>query len=188
VVAVFVVRTVGQRDARVTAPSPRAVALLLDLVAGALAAGSPTDQALLSVSEAARAVAGDDVAPKGSGGENDLVRAAAPLHQTGAVIRLGAPPSKAWNALAAHPGYADAGHAGRRCATSGARLAAALQAAARNERSRGALAAKLRAERLGGWLLLPLGLCFLPAFVCLGVVPVLVGIGQTALSGTGHAS
>jgi hypothetical protein len=26
----------------------------------------------------------------------------------------------------------------------------------------------------------PLGLCFLPAFVCLGVVPVVLGIARTA--------
>jgi hypothetical protein len=28
---------------------------------------------------------------------------------------------------------------------------------------------------------LPLGLCFLPAFICLGVVPVIVGIATSVL-------
>ncbi|MDQ3055153.1 MAG: type II secretion system protein F, partial [Actinomycetota bacterium] len=35
-----------------------------------------------------------------------------------------------------------------------------------------------RAQRAGVALMAPLGLCFLPAFVCLGVVPVVVGIAS----------
>ena len=31
-------------------------------------------------------------------------------------------------------------------------------------------------RRAGVWVLAPLGLCFLPAFVCLGVVPLVLGI------------
>jgi hypothetical protein len=30
----------------------------------------------------------------------------------------------------------------------------------------------------------PLGLCFLPAFACLGVLPVIVGIARGVLNGT----
>lgn len=29
----------------------------------------------------------------------------------------------------------------------------------------------------------PLGLCFLPAFVCLGIVPVVIGLAGTTLAG-----
>jgi hypothetical protein len=36
---------------------------------------------------------------------------------------------------------------------------------------------------VGIWTLLPLGLCFLPAFICLGVVPVVAGVGGQVLSG-----
>jgi hypothetical protein len=31
-------------------------------------------------------------------------------------------------------------------------------------------------RRAGVWVLAPLGLCFLPAFLCLGVVPLVLGI------------
>jgi hypothetical protein len=40
-----------------------------------------------------------------------------------------------------------------------------------------------RAERVGVWTLLPLGLCFLPAFACIGVVPVVAGVAGQVLSG-----
>jgi pilus assembly protein TadC len=38
-----------------------------------------------------------------------------------------------------------------------------------------------RAERVGVWTLLPLGCCFLPAFVCLGVLPVVLGVAGQVL-------
>jgi hypothetical protein len=31
-------------------------------------------------------------------------------------------------------------------------------------------------QRAGVWVLAPLGACFLPAFVCLGVAPLVLGI------------
>ena len=34
----------------------------------------------------------------------------------------------------------------------------------------------MRAQRAGIGVLAPLGLCFLPAFVCIGVVPIIVGL------------
>jgi pilus assembly protein TadC len=40
-----------------------------------------------------------------------------------------------------------------------------------------------KAERVGVWSLLPLGLCFLPAFVCLGVVPVILGVAGEVFAG-----
>jgi hypothetical protein len=39
---------------------------------------------------------------------------------------------------------------------------------------RSALEASVR--RAGVWVLAPLGACFLPAFVCLGVAPLVLGI------------
>ena len=37
------------------------------------------------------------------------------------------------------------------------------------------------AERAGVAISGPLGLCFLPAFICLGIVPVVVGLASTVL-------
>jgi hypothetical protein len=55
-----------------------------------------------------------------------------------------------------------------------ARLAADARAAARERDRRAARQAGVRA-------VLPLGLCFLPAFVLLGVVPVVVGLAGPLL-------
>ena len=38
-----------------------------------------------------------------------------------------------------------------------------------------------RAERAGVLVTGPLGLCFLPAFICLGIVPVVVGLASSVL-------
>lgn len=64
-------------------------------------------------------------------------------------------------------------------ALTGAPSSALLHAEAarlRRERNR---AAEQRAAALGVKLVVPLGLCSLPAFVCLGVVPVLLGLLPT---------
>lgn len=51
-----------------------------------------------------------------------------------------------------------------------------LRAAAVQQRHDARTAGRMRAARLGGRLLLPLGVCTLPAFVCLGVAPMLVAV------------
>ncbi|MCW2777557.1 MAG: hypothetical protein JWN17_1282, partial [Frankiales bacterium] len=56
-----------------------------------------------------------------------------------------------------------------------ARLAADARAEARS-------AAEQRARRAGVLAVAPLGLCFLPAFVLLGVVPVVVGLAGPLLA------
>jgi pilus assembly protein TadC len=37
-----------------------------------------------------------------------------------------------------------------------------------------------RAHRVGAIALLPLGLCYLPAFICLGIVPMVAGLAAQA--------
>ncbi|MDO5052172.1 MAG: pilus assembly protein TadB [Pseudoclavibacter sp.] len=58
------------------------------------------------------------------------------------------------------------------------REAAAIRASAAAE-------ARLRAERLGVSLLLPLGACTLPAFIALGVVPIVLSIMRSAFGPPG---
>ena len=48
---------------------------------------------------------------------------------------------------------------------------------------REALRDREAAERLAVRLVLPLGLCHLPAFIILGIVPVVVGAGADLLHG-----
>lgn len=47
-------------------------------------------------------------------------------------------------------------------------------------RSKRSTQAKEAAERLGVRLVLPLGLCYLPAFVCFGIIPVVMGGAKLA--------
>ncbi|MCU1437219.1 MAG: putative integral rane protein, partial [Naasia sp.] len=61
-------------------------------------------------------------------------------------------------------------------ARSGAPVARLLRAEAARLRRRVAADARERAARLGVLLLLPLGVCMLPAFLLVGVAPVLVGL------------
>ncbi|WP_240423759.1 type II secretion system F family protein [Microbacterium halotolerans] len=54
-----------------------------------------------------------------------------------------------------------------------------LRATAEQQRSAARTDGRVRAARLGTRLLLPLGACTLPAFLCLGVVPMLLAVLQT---------
>lgn len=58
----------------------------------------------------------------------------------------------------------------------GVPAAALLRAEAQETRRLTGTAAQLRAARLGTRLLLPLGICILPAFIALGVVPIVIAI------------
>ncbi len=159
-------RTTG----RTSASEPRSMAFILDLVASALAGGSPPELAIAGVAAA--------VAEHGT---ERLRRAVQPLQRVGRLLQLGTDPSAAWGSLRSVPGYGPVADCGRRCANSGARLAGALALVAAELRSRHQAEALARAQRVGVWSLLPLGCCFLPAFVCLGVVPVVAGIAGQVL-------
>jgi pilus assembly protein TadC len=103
----------------------------------------------------------------------------------GRLLRLGAEPAAGWATLTEVGCYRSVAVAGQRCADSGARLAGALRAGAAELRAQRRDAAVAKAERVGIWSLLPLGLCFLPAFVCIGVVPVVIGVASPILSRAG---
>jgi pilus assembly protein TadC len=171
IAAALLVRTIDRRGTSPT-PDDRSLAFALDLVSSVLAGGAPPETALSSVADAARA-----------SGSTPLIAALAPLHRVGRLLELGADPAAVWAGLDELPGYRQVAAAGRRCAESGAQLSGALAAVAVDLRHQRHAHALGRAERVGVWTLLPLGLCFLPAFVCLGVVPVVAGVAGQALSG-----
>ena len=66
----------------------------------------------------------------------------------------------------------------RRSAASGAVLADSVAELAVESRHDAARAADAAAERAGVVIAGPLGVCFLPAFICLGVVPVVAGLAD----------
>lgn len=129
------------------------LATAVDLVAVAVGAGASVPHALRSVGAALGGRRGDDLA------------------RAGAAILLGAAWSSAW----AHAPVLGAALDGLGAAWAGGTAPGpALRTAADELRRRRARAAHEAAGRLGVRLVLPLGLCFLPAFVLLGLVPVLV--------------
>ncbi|MGY1840102.1 MULTISPECIES: type II secretion system F family protein [unclassified Modestobacter] len=127
-----------------------------DLLAVCLASGTPVGEALAAVAGAVPGPLGDR------------------LGQVAALHRLGAAPQRAWagvgppvDALARV--LVRAGESGSSVVPALARLALELRAAER-------VRVDAAVRRAGVWVLAPLGLCFLPAFLCLGVVPLVLGI------------
>ena len=132
----------------------RQLPLFIDLVAGCLSAGIATDDALLA---AAKAV-----------GE--------PLYaivQTAVTsVRWGADPVATWRSVEAIDGLHEVAGALIRSVESGAPLAELLPQLAKDARDARRTRVEARTRTAGVRLMAPLGLMFLPAFVLLGVVPV----------------
>ncbi|MGW5050600.1 type II secretion system F family protein [Actinokineospora sp. NPDC004072] len=132
-----------------------------DLLAACLAAGMPVPTAI-------RAVAG-----------HFPPHIAANLTETADLLALGAAPSDAW--AAAGPDIAALARGASRSARTGTALADLARGLARRAREQAADAAEARAQRAAVLIAGPLGLCFLPAFLCLGIAPVVVGMATTLL-------
>jgi len=77
---------------------------------------------------------------------------------------------------AAHPFATEGDLVLVRAGESGSTVTAALRALAAESRTSTWARTEGAVRRAGVWVLAPLGLCFLPAFVCLGVVPLVLGI------------
>jgi pilus assembly protein TadC len=147
---------------------PLAVASALDVFAVCLCAG-------MSVAAAAAATAPS--APEELGG---VLRRAADM------LALGADPDSAWSppADSAAEGGDALARLARRSASSGSALAQGVSELAEQSRQNAAHAAAAAAERASVLIAGPLGLCFLPAFICLGIVPVVAGLaGDVFASG-----
>ena len=130
----------------------------VDLLAAALRAGLPTQRAV-------QVVAGSIDGPAGRR-----------LGRVARALALGLPPVQAWQPLADLPGGARLVAAVTRSADSGAALSATFTRIADDQRARSAAGIDAAARRAGVLMVLPLGLCFLPAFVFAGVVPVIVAV------------
>jgi Flp pilus assembly protein TadB len=147
---------------RIAAPRPvrdraqRDLPLAAELLAAVLRVGVPVDHAVLAV---ARAL------PLGER-----------LTRVGRALRLGAAPDEAWRHLADLDGAQRLITAATRSSGSGAALATTLRRIAGDLRAAEADRAEARARRAAVLLVLPLGLCFLPAFVLAGLAPVVIAV------------
>jgi pilus assembly protein TadC len=108
---------------------------------------------------------------------------AAVLNRAADLLALGAEPATAWTNPTGHADdTADALlRLARRSASSGAALAEGVAELADQSRHAAADAATANAERASVLIAGPLGLCYLPAFVCLGIVPVVAGLAGDVL-------
>jgi len=129
-----------------------------DLLAAVLRSGAPTARAVAQVADAVGGPLGDRLAT--------VARS----------LGLGAPAEEAWQVLAGVPAAAPLVRAAVRANESGAALAGACARLAAEQRAGHDAAADAAARQAGVLVVLPLGCCFLPAFVLLGVVPIVLGV------------
>ncbi|MFH8381258.1 type II secretion system F family protein [Kitasatospora sp. NPDC018058] len=99
------------------------------------------------------------------------------LMAIGAELALGAPPELCWTRLGEqHPSLAPLARCLVRTSLGGAPAAGPLIGLAQAQRTAAARAAHARVRRAAVLATAPLGLCFLPAFVLIGVAPVVIGL------------
>ncbi|WP_269855201.1 type II secretion system F family protein [Streptomyces sp. RPT161] len=100
------------------------------------------------------------------------------MRRVAAELRLGADPVQCWTRLGTHPGADGLGRWMARAATTGVPPVAAVSRLAAEYRAERTRSANGRARRAGVLATAPLGLCFLPAFLVIGVVPVVIGLAE----------
>ena len=162
VVVPLVASILRRAIARAPVPTDRAsraaLPLTCDLLAAGMRSGAAVPTALAATARTAPAGLRDE------------------LNRVAALLSLGTSAAEAWSALARDPVIGPVAVIAARSADSGIRLDDALSRCARSQREELHATSVARAESVGVLALLPLGLCFLPAFICLGVVPVVAGI------------
>ena len=149
-----------RRARRPPAADPMTVAATWDLLAACLRAGLPVPTAMT-------VVAGEL--------HEDAARA---LRSSAELLALGADPATAWEPATSCPDTAPLARGARRTTQSGTALADLVTDLAAKVRATAADNAEATAQRAGVLITAPLGLCFLPAFVCLGVAPVIAGLAE----------
>jgi hypothetical protein len=149
------VRDAGGEDSA-RAERIRELPAACDLLGVCLAAGTAVSAALEAVGTAT---------PPPLGAE---------LRRVAALYRMGADPRRAWADVPAD--LTGLARVVIRAGESGSTVVPALRALAADGRTAARAATEAAVRRAGVWVLAPLGLCFLPAFLCLGVVPLILGL------------
>jgi pilus assembly protein TadC len=134
-----------------------ALPLAVDLLASCLAVGQAPGSALDEVARVLAPPLRDELA------------------EISARLRLGADPVEVWREVAAHPQLGGWGRVVLRAVDSGASVADAMAAHADDLRVTARSRTEARARAVGVRAALPLGVCLMPAFVLLGVVPLVAG-------------
>jgi len=136
---------------------------LMALVASVLEAGAPPESALEVSAACLPGLAADRLAS---------VRAR---------LRLGGDPEHVWEAVSEDPVFAPLGRAITRAQRTGAPIATTVARLAQELAEQQLAAVEDRARSVGVKAAVPLGVCLLPAFLLLGIVPVAAGLLQTLI-------
>ena len=135
----------------------------LELLAICLEAGAPMASAITTVAS---------VSPPAT---------ATILRGVDAQLQVGRDPQDAWGSLADHPDWGPPARDAARSARSGTGLVECLRVHADEARRRRREQETKRARSVGVKSVQPLALCFLPAFVLIGVVPLVASLLDTFL-------
>ncbi|OOC56034.1 MULTISPECIES: type II secretion system F family protein [Nocardiopsis] len=156
-------RGAGARTERlpVTADLP----VVIGLLAAGIRSGATVPVCLTAVSRAARGRLGEE------------------LSAVAEQLRLGADPVGAWRSPALPEPLVAVGRDLARAADTGAPVADLLDRHVADLRRALRARGTARVERLGVLVVAPLGLCFLPAFVLIGIVPMAAELLSRALGG-----
>ncbi|MGI5393681.1 type II secretion system F family protein [Streptomyces sp. CA-251251] len=158
----------GRAEAEtVAAEAAGQLPLAADLLAACIAAGAGPVAAAQAVGDALGGPVGDA------------------LERGAAEVRLGGEPEGAWRGLAALPGSGALARLLERADVSGLPAAGPVARLADQARADQARAMTTRARRAAVLVTAPVGLCFLPAFIAVGVLPVVIGLAGGALGGGG---
>lgn len=141
----------------------RQLPVAADLLASCLSAGAGPRDAAEAVGESIAGPVGERLA------------------RTAAEILLGGEPAQAWGRFGEIPGAAPLARCLERAASTGAPAAEPVSRLADEMRAARASAAVARAQRAGVLITAPVGLCFLPAFLAMGVAPVVIGLATGLL-------
>ncbi|MFD6818838.1 type II secretion system F family protein [Streptomyces sp. NPDC060085] len=143
----------------------RQLPLAADLVAACIAAGASPVTAAQAVGEALGGPVGERLA------------------RGAAEVRLGGEPAEAWRRLASIPGAQGLARLLERAGDSGVPAAVPVGRLAAEARAEWGRTATARARRAAVMVTAPVGLCFLPAFLAIGVLPVVIGLAGGLLKG-----
>ncbi|CAL9500159.1 hypothetical protein SUDANB145_03402 [Streptomyces sp. enrichment culture] len=149
------------------AEAARQLPLAADLLAACIAAGAGPVVAARAVGDALGGPVGDALA------------------RGAAEVRLGGEPGGAWRELAAMPGASALARLLERADESGLPAAGPVAHLAEQARADRARVTTARARRAAVAVTAPVGLCFLPAFIAVGVLPVVIGLAGGVLGGGG---
>ncbi|KUF15603.1 hypothetical protein AT728_25785 [Streptomyces silvensis] len=147
------------------ARAARQLPLAADLLASCVTAGAGPVEAAQAVGESLGGPVGERLA---SGA---------------AQVRLGGAPADAWRQVGRIPGAGALARLLERAAESGVPTAAPVARLAADCRAEQGRAATAGARRAAVLMTAPVGLCFLPAFLAVGVVPVVIGLAGGLMSG-----